>query len=78
MFTVQNRAPSVNFERCAGCDLCASLCPHSCLELVKGRAVLLRPNDCRGEGLCVAICPEGAIQMISVPAVAKRAQRVRV
>ena len=70
--------PAIDRDRCIGCNLCSSTCPHDCLEVVDGVAVLVNPDDCRGEAFCVSMCPTAALRMKSSrPKVAHAAHRAR-
>ena len=51
---------------CAGCGICATLCPYNAIELKsdngkKGSSVITAL--CKGCGTCAAACPSGAISM---------------
>ncbi|MCS7062223.1 MAG: 4Fe-4S dicluster domain-containing protein [Anaerolineae bacterium] len=59
----------IDFERCKGCELCASVCPKGGIKMseqfnAKGYrpAVWLNPDGaCTGCALCALICPDTAI-----------------
>lgn len=55
--------PSIDADRCGGCERCVVGCPRECLELIDGIAVLRRAKACLGEGLCVSACGERAIRL---------------
>ena len=59
--------PQVHAQRCTACGICGSVCPHSCLDVVEGVGVLVRPEDCSSEEDCVDACPEKAIRMRWMP-----------
>ena len=51
----------IDEEKCNGCGLCASACHEGAIELVDGKAKLVRENFCDGFGDCLPNCPAGAI-----------------
>ena len=51
----------IDEEKCTGCGLCAGACHEGAIELVDGKAKLLRENFCDGFGDCLPNCPTGAI-----------------
>ena len=51
----------IDEEKCNGCGLCASACHEGAIELVDGKAKLVRENFCDGFGDCLLNCPVGAI-----------------
>ena len=48
-------------EKCNGCGLCAKACHEGAIEMVDGKAKLVRENFCDGFGDCLPNCPTGAI-----------------
>ncbi|MCM1060162.1 MAG: 4Fe-4S binding protein [Eubacterium sp.] len=51
----------INEEKCSGCGICAEACHEGAIEIVGGKAKLLRENYCDGLGDCLPSCPTGAI-----------------
>ena len=51
----------IDEEKCNGCGLCASACHEGAIEMVNGKAKLVRENFCDGFGDCLPACPTGAI-----------------
>ncbi|GHV76737.1 (Fe-S)-binding protein [Spirochaetia bacterium] len=51
----------IDEEKCNGCGLCADACHESAIEIVDGKAKLLRDDYCDGLGNCLPACPQGAI-----------------
>ena len=47
--------------KCNGCGLCASACHEGAIDIVDGKAKLMRENFCDGFGDCLPNCPTGAI-----------------
>ncbi|GAB4349051.1 MAG: 4Fe-4S binding protein [Candidatus Abyssubacteria bacterium] len=48
-------------ERCTGCGACVLPCAEGAIEIVNGKARLIREELCDGAGFCLGICPEGAL-----------------
>lgn len=51
----------INRENCNGCGLCVNACHEGAIELVDGKASLVREHYCDGLGDCLPACPTGAI-----------------
>ena len=51
----------IDEEKCNGCGLCARACHEGAIDIVDGKAKLMRENFCDGFGDCLPGCPTGAI-----------------
>jgi len=51
----------IDEEKCNGCGICAEACHEGAIEMVDGKAKLVRENFCDGFGDCLPACPTGAI-----------------
>ena len=51
----------IDEEKCNGCGLCTAACHEGAIEMVNGKAKLVRENFCDGLGDCLPACPTGAI-----------------
>lgn len=51
----------IDEDECNGCGLCVSACHEGAIQLVDGKAKLLRDDYCDGLGNCLPVCPTGAI-----------------
>ena len=46
---------------CNGCGLCVTPCAEGAIEIVDGKAKVVKEELCDGAGFCLAVCPEGAL-----------------
>ena len=51
----------IDEERCNGCGMCASACHEGAIDIIDGKAELMREDFCDGFGDCLPNCPTGAI-----------------
>lgn len=51
----------IDEELCTGCGLCVTPCAEGAIEIVNGKAKVLREELCDGAGVCLAVCPVGAL-----------------
>ncbi len=51
----------IDEEKCNGCGLCANTCHEGAIDIIDGKARLVRENFCDGFGDCLPGCPTGAI-----------------
>lgn len=51
----------IDEEKCNGCGACATACHEGAIEMVNGKAKLMRENYCDGLGDCLPACPTSAI-----------------
>lgn len=61
----------VHKEKCKGCELCLSVCPHGVLTIsteVNKRGlpyiIVEHPEKCTGCGQCALICPDLGIEIL--------------
>ena len=52
----------IDEEKCNGCGLCAEACHEGAIDIIDGKAKLVRENFCDGFGDCLPNCPAGAIR----------------
>jgi ferredoxin len=55
---------SIDEEKCDGCGLCIPSCEEGALQIVDGKARLVKEVYCDGLGNCLGECPQGAIEII--------------
>ena len=58
------RIIQIDREKCNGCGACAHACHEGAIDMVDGKAQLVRENYCDGLGDCLPACPTGAITFI--------------
>ena len=51
----------IDEEKCNGCGICAEACHEGAIDIVGGKAKLVREHFCDGFGDCLPNCPTGAI-----------------
>jgi ferredoxin len=61
MAKVKRRLIKIDEEKCDGCGLCIPSCPEGALQIVDGKAKLVRESFCDGLGACLGECPQGAL-----------------
>ena len=51
----------IDEDKCNGCGICANACHEGAIEIIDGKAKLVREHFCDGFGDCLPGCPTGAI-----------------
>ncbi len=51
----------IDEDKCVGCGLCAEACHEGAIQMVNGKAKLIRDDYCDGLGNCLPVCPTEAI-----------------
>lgn len=54
---------TINEELCDGCGNCVSTCSEGALQIVDGKAKLVKEDFCDGFGDCIGECPTGALKI---------------
>ncbi len=54
----------INEELCDGCGDCVVGCSEGAIQIVDGKAKLVKEQFCDGFGDCVGVCPTGALTII--------------
>lgn len=54
----------IDEKKCDGCGLCIPGCPEGALQIIEGKAKLVKDFYCDGLGACIGHCPQGAITVI--------------
>ncbi len=59
--TIERKIIKIDEEKCDGCGLCVNACHEGAIQLVNGKAKLMRDDYCDGLGDCIGECPQDAI-----------------
>ena len=51
----------IDKDKCNGCGVCADACHEGAIDIINGKAELVREHFCDGLGDCLPECPTGAI-----------------
>ncbi|MCX7771462.1 MAG: 4Fe-4S binding protein, partial [Proteobacteria bacterium] len=54
----------IDEEKCTGCGLCVPGCAEGALQIINGKARLVKETYCDGLGACLGECPEGALKIV--------------
>ncbi|MEJ2272416.1 MAG: 4Fe-4S binding protein [Candidatus Bathyarchaeota archaeon] len=54
----------INEEKCNGCGLCIPSCAEGAIQIIDGKAKLVKDIFCDGLGACLGKCPQDAITII--------------
>ena len=49
----------IDQDKCNGCGACAKACHEGAIDMVDGKARLMREHYCDGLGDCLPACPTG-------------------
>lgn len=58
------RVIQIDEDACTGCGLCVTACHEGAIQLIDGKARLVRDDYCDGLGDCLPSCPVGAITFV--------------
>lgn len=46
---------------CNGCGVCVAPCAEGAIQIIDGKARVIREELCDGAGFCLGVCPTGAL-----------------
>ena len=58
---VKRKIVNINEDLCNGCGVCIPKCAEGALQIVNGKARIIKDTYCDGLGACLGKCPQGAI-----------------
>tara|TARA_Y100000031_G_C7995674_1_gene281265 strand:- start:195 stop:437 length:243 start_codon:yes stop_codon:yes gene_type:complete len=61
MAKIKRKIIKIDDEKCDGCGLCIPSCFEGALQIVQGKAKLVKESFCDGLGACLGDCPQGAL-----------------
>ncbi len=61
---VKRHIIEIDEDRCTGCGQCVLACAEGAIEIVDGKARVIKESFCDGLGACIGECPEGALKII--------------
>ncbi|MFH1729336.1 MAG: 4Fe-4S dicluster domain-containing protein [Pseudomonadota bacterium] len=54
----------INEDLCDGCGNCTTGCSEGALQIINGKAKLVKEDFCDGFGDCIGTCPTGALEIV--------------
>jgi Pyruvate/2-oxoacid:ferredoxin oxidoreductase delta subunit len=54
----------IDEEKCNGCGLCVPSCAEGAIEIIDGKARLVKDQYCDGLGACLGECPQDALHIV--------------
>jgi len=63
MPTVVRKIVRIDEDLCNGCGLCVTPCAEAAIEIIDGKARVIKEELCDGAGFCLAVCPTGALSV---------------
>jgi len=54
----------IDEEKCNGCGLCVPNCAEGAIQIIDGKAKLVKDSYCDGLGACLGHCPQDALKII--------------
>jgi Pyruvate/2-oxoacid:ferredoxin oxidoreductase delta subunit len=54
----------IHEDRCNGCGLCVPNCAEGAIQIIDGKAKLVKDSYCDGLGACLGHCPQDALEII--------------
>jgi NAD-dependent dihydropyrimidine dehydrogenase PreA subunit len=59
--TVTRQIVRIDEALCTGCGVCVSPCAEGAIQIIDGKARVIREELCDGAGFCLGVCPTGAL-----------------
>ena len=61
---IKRKIIEIDESMCDGCGACVTDCKEGALEIVDGKAKVVKESFCDGLGACIGSCPTGALKII--------------
>ncbi len=61
---IKRKIIKIDETLCDGCALCIPSCPEGALQIIDGKAKLVKESYCDGLGACLADCPQNALTVV--------------
>lgn len=61
---VKRNIVQINEEKCNGCGVCVTPCAEGAIEIVDGKAKVVKEELCDGAGFCLSVCPTEAMTIV--------------
>jgi Pyruvate/2-oxoacid:ferredoxin oxidoreductase delta subunit len=68
MTKVRRQIITIDEEKCDGCGNCVPSCHEGALQVIDGKARLVKESYCDGLGACLGECPQGALTVVEMDA----------
>lgn len=62
--TMKRKIVEIDEGRCDGCGQCVPNCQEGALQIINGKARLVKDQYCDGLGACLGHCPQDAIRIV--------------
>ena len=61
--TITRQIVRIDEDLCNGCGVCVSPCAEGAIEMIDGKAKVVKEELCDGAGFCLGVCPTGALTL---------------
>lgn len=61
---VKRKIVEIDESKCNGCGECVTPCAEGAIEIIDGKAKVVRDELCDGAGFCLGVCPTGALMIV--------------
>ena len=66
MTKVKRQIITIDEEKCDGCGNCVPACVEGALQVIDGKARLVKQSYCDGLGACLGDCPQDALHVTTL------------